>query len=135
MKTTKEGQIVRFHTPYPDENPEQLYLLEEVMDYEDGRPAKALILALNTGLSFPPINSVLLDDLELAEVDTSDLIGYRAAIRNDSGKKIDGRIIQVDKKKLFVELTKEKASVNTNIDVTLKDHNGEIHQGRLEVLF
>jgi hypothetical protein len=135
MKTTKEGQFVRFHTPYPDENPKQLYILIEVVDYEDGRPPKALILALNTGLSFPPINSVLLEDLELAEVDTADLVGYRAVIRDDSGKKIAGRIIQVDKKKLFVELTKEIASVNTNLVVTLKDHSGVYHRGRLAVLF
>jgi hypothetical protein len=135
MKASKEGQIVRFHTPYPDEDPNQLYLIQEVMDYEEGRPAKALIMALNTGLGFPPVNSVLLDDLELAEVDTSNLVGYRGAIVSESGKEIEGTITEVQKNGLPVELSKEKARVDTNVQVTLKDRKGQIQHGRLVVLF
>ena len=38
MKPTKNGQIVRFHTPLPDENPMQLYvLLEAIFDVERPR--------------------------------------------------------------------------------------------------
>lgn len=31
MKPTKEGQIVKFHTSLPDENPNQLYVVLEVI--------------------------------------------------------------------------------------------------------
>lgn len=135
MKPYKEGQIVKFHTPYPDENPKQLYLLKEVFDYGDGRAAQALIQALNTDLGFAPINSVFLNDLEPAEVDTTDLIGYCGSIISETGNEIQGRIIQLDQKKLFVELTKEKTRIDTNLKVTIKDKKGELHHGRLVVLF
>lgn len=72
----ERGSIVKFHTPFPDENPEQQYVLlfvypEWTQEFKDGTsrtyPAKADIKALNTGLTFPPINSVELGDL--VEVD------------------------------------------------------------------
>ena len=56
MQPTMRGQIVKFHTPYEDENPEQLYVVLEFI--EDGERSKAKILALNTGLSFASISLV-----------------------------------------------------------------------------
>lgn len=72
----ERGSIVKFHTPFPDENPEQEYVLlfiypEWTQEFKDGSyrtyPAKADIGALDTGFHFTPISSVLLSDL--VEVD------------------------------------------------------------------
>jgi len=61
MKLVKEGQIVKFHTPMEDEDPNQLYVVKEVKG--SGEDARIDILALDTGLTFPPINTVLISDL------------------------------------------------------------------------
>lgn len=66
MKPIKRGQIVKFHTPYEDEDSNQLYLVHEV--FEDGEKSRAKIEALDTGLSFPPIAVVYLRDLEIDEL-------------------------------------------------------------------
>jgi hypothetical protein len=63
MRPNKIGQLAKFRTPLPDENPNQLYVVLEIIE-DDERP-RANIEALNTGLSFPPINTVNLDDLEV----------------------------------------------------------------------
>lgn len=54
----KVNDIVKFHTPLPDENPELTYIVLDVIE-DDERP-RADIQALNTSLSFPPINTVRL---------------------------------------------------------------------------
>lgn len=73
MKPSRRGQIVKFHMPYEDENPEQLYLILEYI--EDGCRSRAKIQALNTGLSFASISLVLAEDLEVDEGQTFKL-GY-----------------------------------------------------------
>ena len=78
MIPNKIGQVAKFHTPLPDENPNQLYVVLEII--EDGTRPIADIKALNTGLSFPPINTVKLDDLAVVEVDTADLVGHKVTI-------------------------------------------------------
>lgn len=72
MKPYKTGQIAKFHTPLPDEDSNQLYVILDII--EDVENPSAEVKALNTGLSLPPINTVLLDDLEVVEVDTSELV-------------------------------------------------------------
>lgn len=74
MKSIKRGQIVKFHTPYEDEDPEQLYVVLEV--FEDDDRTRAKILALNTGLSFAPISVVYARDLEIDEINTKSLMNY-----------------------------------------------------------
>jgi hypothetical protein len=37
MKPTKQGQIAKFHTPLADEDPDQLYVVLEVIE-DDERP-------------------------------------------------------------------------------------------------
>jgi len=51
MRPNKIGQVAKFHTPLPDKNPNQLYVVLEIIE-DDERP-RADIKALNTGLSFP----------------------------------------------------------------------------------
>jgi hypothetical protein len=74
MKPNRRGQVVKFHTPYEDEDPEQLYLILEYI--EDGCRSRAKILAANTGLAFPPISLVWAEDLEVDEGQTFELDYY-----------------------------------------------------------
>jgi hypothetical protein len=48
MKSIKKGNIVKFHTPLLNENPNQLYVVLEVIE-DDERP-RADIQALKTEL-------------------------------------------------------------------------------------
>ena len=54
---TKVGQVVKFHTPYPDENPDQEWVVKEI------DPPRALIQAINLRMSFPPTDRVNIKDL------------------------------------------------------------------------
>jgi hypothetical protein len=98
MIPIEKGQIVKFHTPLPEENPNQLYVLLEVIA-DDERP-RADIQALNTGLSFPPINTVRLGDLEVVEVNTNDLIGHKVTINKSDYSQVEGRVIKVSEQKV-----------------------------------
>jgi hypothetical protein len=132
---TKVGQIVKFHTPYPDENPNQLYVLLEIFEYDDNRKPKADIKPLNTRLSFPPINKVLLDDLEIAEVDTTDLIGFKASIKKEDHSIFSGKVIEVLNPKQKIDLSKIGERVETNVSTTIQDTSGNTHYGFLTVIF
>jgi len=65
MKPSKVGQIVKFSNPMSDEDPNQLYVIIEIID-DDVRP-RSQIRALGTGLSFPPINMVKTNDLVVVQ--------------------------------------------------------------------
>ncbi len=74
MKSSRKGQIVKFHTPYEDEDPNQLYLILEYID--DNKRSRVKIKALDTGFSFPPISTFLANDLVVDEVKTLELDFY-----------------------------------------------------------
>ena len=131
MKPTKEGQIVKFHTPLPDENPDQLYVVLEVIA-DDERP-RADIQALNTGLSFPPINSVRLSDLEVVEVDTQDLLGHKVTINKSDFSQVEGKVIKVNEQKIQLDLSRGVSGVETNVWLTVLDDQGTEHMGTLYV--
>jgi hypothetical protein len=131
MRPTKQGQIVKFHTPLADEKPNQLYVVLEVID-DDGRP-RADIQALNTGLSSPPINTVRLGDLEVVEVDTNDLIGHKVTINKPDYSQVEGRVIKVSEQKIEVNLSNGVHGVETNVWLTVVDNNGVEHLGTLFV--
>lgn len=131
MKPIKEGQIVRFHTPLADENHNQLYVVLEVIE-EDENP-RADIQALNTGLSFPPIIKARLDDLEVVEVDTNDLIGHKVTINKSDYSQVEGRVIKVSEQKIDVSLSNGFHGVETNVWLTVIDENGKEHLGTLFV--
>jgi hypothetical protein len=102
MKSTQEkptrpirGHLVRFHSPFPDEDPDQLYLLLNVTDFEELDKSRADILALGTGLSFPPINTVKLEDLEAVKWNTSELIGCHATLLKKDGSNASGIITRI----------------------------------------
>jgi len=129
MKPNKKGQIVRFHTPNPDENPDQLYVVLEI--HTDVEKPRALIKALNTGLSFPSVNTVLVDDLVVVEVCTSDLIGYHITIKKSDYSEVEGKVTNVREQKIMLDLTKGVKGVETNVLVTVIDNDGKEHTGTL----
>lgn len=131
MRPTKQGQIAKFHTPLKGENPEQLYVILELIE-KDERP-RATIQALNTGLSFPPVNKVRLDDLEIVEVDTNDLIGHTVTISKSDYCQVEGRVIKVSEQKIEVNLSTGVHGVETNVWLTVTDKNGVEHLGTLFV--
>lgn len=131
MRPNKIGQVAKFHTPLPDENPNQLYVVLEIIE-DDERP-RADIKALNTGLSFPPINTVKLDDLEVVEVDTADLVGHNVTINKADYSQATGKVVKVSEQKIMLDLTKGVKGVETNVYLTIEDENGKEHTGILFV--
>jgi hypothetical protein len=66
MPTFKVGQVVKFEKPFPDEDPEQAYIVKEVkVGNEDTRID---ISPLNLGLAFPPVYTVRSTELVALEV-------------------------------------------------------------------
>lgn len=131
MKTIKKGQIVKFHTPLPEENPNQIYVVLEVI--EDVERPRAEIQALNTGLSFAPINTVRLGELEIVEVNMDDLIGHKVTINKSDYSQVEGRVIKVSDQKIEVNLSNKVYGVETNVWLTVVDSNGIEHLGTLFV--
>jgi hypothetical protein len=131
MRPNKTGQVAKFHTPLPDENPNQIYVVLQITE-DDTRP-RADIQALNTGLPFPPINTVSLNDLEVVEVESSDLIGHRVTINKTDYSQVTGKVILVRDQKISLNLTKGVTGVETNVWLTIQDENGIEHTGTLFV--
>lgn len=131
MRPSKQGQIVKFHTPLEGENPEQLCVVLEVIE-DDARP-RADIQALNTGLAFAPINTVRLDDLEVVEVSTQDLIGHYVTINKADYSQVDGKVINVSEQKINLDLSNSINGIETNVYLTVVDKNGKEHLGTLFV--
>lgn len=129
MIPNKTGQVAKFHTPLPDENPNQIYVVLEIIE-DDIRP-RADIQALNTGLPFPPINTVSLNDLEVVEVESSDMIGHRVTINKSDYSQVTGKVILVRDQKISLNLTKGITGVETNVWLTIQDENGIEHTGTL----
>jgi hypothetical protein len=81
MIPTKRGQIVKFHTPYEDEDPNQLFVTLEVID--DGNRSRVKIYPLGYGNAFAPINLVWLRDLEVDEGQTFELDYYLEHVKHE----------------------------------------------------
>jgi hypothetical protein len=129
MRPNKTGQVAKFHTPLPDENPNQIYVVLEIIE-DDIRP-RADIQALNTGLPFPPINTVSLKDLEVVEVESSDMIGHCVTINKSDYSQATGKVISVQDQKILLNLTKGVTGIETNVWLTIQDENGIEHTGTL----
>lgn len=131
MIPNKVGQVAKFHTPNEDEDPNQLYVVLEIKGDDDS--ARVDIKALNTGLSFPPISTVRLSDLEVVKVGTSDLIGHTVIINKADYSQVSGKVIEVSEQEIMLDLTKGVKGVETNVWVTVQDENGKQHKGTLFV--
>jgi hypothetical protein len=131
MKPNKIGQVTKFHTPLPDENPNQLYVVLEIN--EGIERTRAYIKALETDHTFPLINTVLLDDLEVVEVETCDLITQKVIIRKADCSLISGIVKEVIEEKIMLDLTKKDKGIDTNVWLIVRDENGYEHEGNLFV--
>lgn len=131
MTPSKTGQIVKFHTPFEDEDPNQLYVVLEIKGDDDS--TRVDIKALNTGLAFPPISTVILDELEVAMINTSDLIGHTVIIDQADYSQVSGKVVEVIDQNGMFDLNKEANGVETNVRVTIKANNGKVNTGTLFV--
>ena len=129
MKPINKGHIVKFHTPLPEENPNQLYVVLDLIT--DNERPRADIQALNTGLSFPPINTVRLGDLEIVQVDNNDLIGHKVTINKSDCSQVEGRVVKLSEQKVEVNLSSTLHGVETNVWLTVIDNEGREHIGTL----
>lgn len=127
----KIGQVAKFHTTLPGEDPSQLYVVLQII--EDVERPRADIRALGLGNSFIPINTVLLTDLEIVETDTSDLVGKNVTINKADYSQVTGKVAKVSKQNLMLDLTKGVKGVETNVQLTILDKNGKEHTGTLFV--
>jgi hypothetical protein len=131
MRPSKIGQVVKFHTPFPDEDPDQLYVVLEI--YFDVKDPRACIKELNCKYSFPSVSVVLVEELILAEVDTSDLIGYKVTVLNETSELVTGRAVKADEKKIIPDFNKENKYISTNVRLTILDNANKPHTGMLIV--
>lgn len=127
MKPFKLGQVAKFHTPLPYEDPEQLYVVIEINDEKDN--SRALIKALNTGLRFPPLNTVFLYDLEIVEIDITDLFGHKVTINKPDNTEVTGKVVKINGQRIVPDITKGIKGLETNVWLTIQDESGKEHTG------
>jgi hypothetical protein len=130
MRPNKIGQVAKFHTPLTDENPNQLYVVLEIKEEVDS--SRPDIKALNTGLSFPPSNTVLFND-EVVEVDTSDLVGHEVSINKADYSQVTGKVVKVSEQEIMLDITKSVKGVETNVWLTIENKDGNEFTGTLFV--
>lgn len=131
MRPNKEGQIAKFHTPFPDEDPDQLYVVLNIT--EDAERPRADIKALNTGGIIVSINTVNLNDLEVVEVNTLDLLGYHVQIKKEDSSLISGKVTSLSVPKLILDMKKDTSGIETNVGLSIVDNSSEFHTGKLFV--
>ena len=133
MLPNKAGQVVRFHTPFPDEDPNMIYNLL-YLDEEDYPNRSAKIRPIFSKLTIPPINRVLLEDLEVVELDLKDLMMHKVTVIKEDCSEAIGRVVKLHQEKIIPQLTvKEGKGVMTNALITVKDFDGQEHTGFLFV--
>ena len=133
MLPNKAGQVVRFHTPIPDEDPNMIYNLL-YLDEEDYPNRMADIRAIIPGQTFLPINKVKFEDLEVVELDLNDLMQHKVTVIKEDNTEAIGRVVKLHQEKLIPQLTvKEGKGVMTNALITVKDFDGQEHTGFLFV--
>jgi hypothetical protein len=129
MTPTKIGQIVKFHTPMPDENPNQLYVILEI--FFDVEKPRAIVQDLGLDLNFPPIGVFNVSDFEVLEIDTADLLGQKATIIQSDNAQTTGYVKNVAKQKIIPDYNLTENGVETNVMVTITDNEGVTKTGYL----
>ena len=131
MKPSKIGEIVKFHTPNADEEPNQEYVIVEI--HLDVEKPRCQIQPLNTGLKFPPLNTVLVEDLEVVKVKTNDLIGHYVTIQKSDFSEVYGKVTKVSEQEIILSLSLNLKGVETNVWITVEDEKSISHTGFLVV--
>ena len=75
----------------------------------------------------------MLSDLEVVEVDTSDLIGHTVTVNKSDFSKVVGKVLKVSEQKINLDLSKGIHGVETNVWLTVLDDKGTEHLGTLYV--
>jgi len=127
MKTFKVGQIVKFHTPLPDEDPAQIYVIVEISDDETAN--RASIKPLNFKFQFPPILTVKIADLSHVKVSALEMVGETVTLKKNDGTEVSGRVVSARDVDIFLEMTRNKQEVVTNCHLTIVDQEGLTHEG------
>ncbi len=131
MKPTTEGQIVRFHTPFLDEDANAQYVVQEI--HLDVDIPRAKIKKLGTTGFFASIGTYPVEDLQVVKFGTTDLIGFRETIITEEGKRERGIIISAAEEKVYLQMKVVEDGVETNVTVTIRNRSGEEVTGRLLV--
>ena len=69
----------------------------------------------------------MLDEPEVVEVDTSDLVGHQVTINKADYSQVIGKVVQVSEQKIMLDLTKGVKGVETNVRLTIEDESGKEH--------
>ena len=72
-------------------------------------------------------------DLQVIEVDTSDLIRHKVTINKSDFSQVEGIVIKVDVQKINLDLSRGIHGVETNVWLTVVDDNGAEHLGTLYI--
>jgi hypothetical protein len=131
MKPSKVGQVVKFHTPFADEDPNQLYVILEIKG--DDATTRVDIKALQIGHSFSSISTVMLSDLIVVELPTNELIGHNVTIIKSDNSRTRGMVTKVKDDMIILDLSKGKNGVKTNVMLTILDNAGVEQEGMLLV--
>ena len=78
-------------------------------------------------------SSALVDELQVVEVDTTDLVGHRVTINKADYSQATGKVVKVSEQKIMLDLTKGVKGVETNVWLTIEDESGKEHTGTLFV--
>ena len=122
----KKGSVVKIIS----DNSNQQYVVLEIVLLKKHR---AEIQALNTGLEFPPIKKVNVDELETVKVNTNDLLGVGVYIKTSDGDRVLGKVIEVNDKEVNLDMIIKEDGVETNVHLTIEDKEGIKHKGLLFV--
>lgn len=134
MLPSKAGQIVRFHTPYPDEDPDMIYHLLDFDDSDDFPTPPAEIQPVFSKFPFVPISRVSLEELEVVEFDLRDLLNYPVTVIKEDKKEVSGIVVKLHQDKIVPVLQVRRGKgVETNVKLNIKDGEGCIHTGILLV--
>lgn len=74
-----------------------------------------------------------LKDLEVVEIQTSDLLGHHVLILTPNNTEETGVVIDVEKEFILLDLIKEQNIVRSNVELTIQDEYGESHTGILVI--
>jgi hypothetical protein len=87
----------------------------------------------STQLTYQPVKKVHLDDLEVVEVGTQDLIGHYISIDKSDYSQVEGRVSKVSEQKIEVILSTSVQGTETNVWLAVTANNVVEHLGTLFV--
>jgi hypothetical protein len=131
MEKMKEGDIVKFHTPYDDEDPNQLYVILNIA-YDVDKP-RADIKPISNHPTFSPINTVYVEDLELAVIKKSNLIDHTVNVIKADKTYSTGKVIDIINENEILDFKKNKSEIINCIKLKIQESTGVIQMGYLVI--